>query len=53
MKMVIAKENSTTDDSRQGDANEHGGAIGQDGWDLEANFITTVKAIEIRGHTLT
>ena len=46
VKMVVVEGNSATEDSRHGKANEHEGAIEEDGWDPEVNFETYVEICE-------
>ena len=45
--MEVVEGNSSVEDLRQGEANERGGAIEEDGWDPEADFVTIVETIEV------
>lgn len=44
--MEVVEGESAMEDLRQGDANEHSGAIDEDVQDLEANFMTSIKIFE-------
>lgn len=48
--MVVIEGNLATDNSKQGEANECGEVIVEDGWDPEANF---TKSVEICEYALT